>query len=181
MDKEPYRRVPQVLLHGNWKMPFGLQFGIDSELVNFDRDVGATGWRANVSPKVDLTIAGPGWFVTPAIEFAYTSYELKDTQPGVDDTPERSVPISSLDMGLILERAFVNSNRIQTIEPRLLYVNIPFRNQNGLPVFDTISRTSTSYSCIARIDTLVLTASVTPSNSALASHREYSTSQAAGN
>ena len=139
MDKEPYRRVPQVLIHGNWKMPFGLRFGIDSELVNFDRDVGATGWRANVSPKIDLPIARPGWFVTPAIEFDYTSYELKDTQPGVDDTPERSIPISSLDMGLILERAFVNSNRIQTIEPRLLYVNIPFRNQNGLPVFDTIS------------------------------------------
>ena len=28
---------------------------------------------------------------------------------------------------------------MQTIEPRLLYVNIPFREQDGLPVFDTIT------------------------------------------
>ncbi len=138
-DQEPYQRLPQVLVNGGWQIPFGLRFGIDGELVNFDRDVGATGWRANVSPKIDLPISRPGWFITPAIEFDYTSYELKDTQPGADDTPERSVPISSLDMGLVLERVFVNSNRIQTIEPRLLYVNIPFRDQDGLPVFDTIS------------------------------------------
>ena len=31
-----------------------------------------------------------------------------------------------------------NTQRIQTLEPRLLYVNIPFRDQDGLPVFDTI-------------------------------------------
>ena len=32
-----------------------------------------------------------------------------------------------------------DANRVQTIEPRLLYVNIPFRDQDGLPVFDTIT------------------------------------------
>jgi LPS-assembly protein len=137
-DQEPYRRLPQILVNGGWQIPFGLRFGIDGEIVNFDRDVGVTGWRVNAAPKLELPISRPGWFVTPAVAFDYTRYKLNDTLPGEAADPSRSVPISSLDMGLVLERATNNSNRVQTIEPRLLFVNIPFRDQDGLPVFDTI-------------------------------------------
>jgi len=138
-DEEPYRRMPQVLVNGGWKIPFGLRFGIDGEIVNFDRDVGVTGWRVNAAPRLELPISRPGWFVTPAVEYDYTRYKLEDTLPGESTDPSRSVPITSLDMGMVLERATANTNRIQTIEPRLLYVNIPFRDQDGLPVFDTIA------------------------------------------
>ena len=138
-DQEPYRRLPQFLFNGGWQTPVGLRFGIDAEVVNFDRDVGVTGWRVNAAPKLELPISRPGWFVTPAVEFDYTQYKLKDTLPGETDDVSRSVPISSLDMGLVLERSMNNSGWIQTIEPRLLYVNIPFRDQDGLPVFDTIT------------------------------------------
>ncbi len=138
-DEQPYRRAPQVLVNGRWKMPFGLRFGISGEVVNFDRDVGVTGWRVNAVPRIDLPISGPGWFITPGIELNYARYDLKNTLPGDSTAPSRSVPVSSLDMGLIFERAASNSSRIQTIEPRLLYVSIPFRDQDGLPVFDTIS------------------------------------------
>ncbi len=138
-DMEPYRRVPQLLLNGRWKAPFGLRFGIDGEIVNFDRDVGVTGWRLNAAPRIDLPVSRPGWFITPALQFDYTRYDLKDTLPGDEDDPTRSVPITSLDTGLILERSMSNSDRIQTIEPRLLYVHIPQRDQDGLPVFDTIN------------------------------------------
>ena len=137
-DQEPYRRVPQLLINGSWTTTLGLRFGIDGEIVNFDRDVGVTGWRATASPKIDLPITGPGWFITPAIAFDYTRYKLKDTLPGEQTDPTRTVPITSLDTGMILERTMGNSQRIQTIEPRLLYVKIPFRDQDGLPVFDTL-------------------------------------------
>lgn len=138
-DMEPYRRVPQLLINGSWNIPFGLRFGIDGEIVNFDRDVGVTGWRLNAAPKIDLPVSRSGWFITPAMEFDYTRYELEDTLPGDETDPTRSVPIASLDAGLILERSMTDSNRIQTIEPRLLYVHIPHRDQDGLPVFDTIT------------------------------------------
>jgi LPS-assembly protein len=138
-DQEPYRRLPQVLVNGGWQTQFGLRFDIAGEIVNFDRDVGVTGWRVNAAPKLEFPISRPGWFVTPAVELDYTRYKLDDTLPGEAVEPSRTVPISSLDMGLVLERAMSSSNRIQTIEPRLLYVNIPFRNQDGLPVFDTIT------------------------------------------
>ena len=52
--QEPYRRLPQVLVNGEWDSIFGLQFGIDGELVNFDRDVGVTGWRLNAVPRLEL-------------------------------------------------------------------------------------------------------------------------------
>jgi len=137
--QEPYRRMPQVLVNGGWKIPFGLRFGFDGEIVYFDRDVGVTGWRVNAAPKLELPISRPGWFVTPAVEYDYTQYKLDDTLPGESTDPSRNVPITSLDIGMVLERTTANSNRIQTIEPRLLYVNIPFRDQDGLPVFDTIA------------------------------------------
>ena len=139
---EPYQRVPQLLFSGYWPEQFmGLDLGIDGEIVNFDRDVGVTGWRLNVSPQLELPISQPGWFIKPAIALDYTRYDLSNTLPGEDREPSRSLPIASLDTGLILERAMKNSKRsqrIQTIEPRILYVHIPYRDQDGLPVFDTI-------------------------------------------
>jgi lipopolysaccharide assembly outer membrane protein LptD (OstA) len=33
----------------------------------------------------------------------------------------------------------------QTLEPRLFYLNIPYENQDDIPVFDTDSPTSTSH------------------------------------
>ena len=135
---EPYRRLPQVLANANRQ--FGpLRFDLATELVNFDRDTGATGWRFNTAPSVELSLERPGLFFKPAVSLDYTAYDLSDTLPGQDSTPERTVPISSIDTGLILERTMANAGRIQTIEPRLLYVHIPFRDQNDFPVFDTIS------------------------------------------
>jgi LPS-assembly protein len=138
-EDEPYRRVPQLLMNGRWQTPLGLRFGVAAEIVNFDHDVEVTGWRVNATPKIDLPITRPGWFVTPALEFDYTRYDLSNTGPGDPVNPTRRVPIASLDTGMFLERTMKNSNRIQTIEPRLLYVSIPFRDQDGLPVFDTIA------------------------------------------
>ena len=138
-DQQPYRRLPQILINGSWDMPLGFRFGIDGEVVNFDRNVGVTGWRFNAAPKLELPITRPGWFVTPAVTMDYTRYKLKNILPGAQTSLTRTIPITSLDTGLILERSMKNSNRVQTIEPRLLYVHIPQRDQDNLPIFDTIT------------------------------------------
>ncbi len=136
----PYRRVPQILVNGSWpNQALGLSYGFDGELVYFDRDVGVTGWRLNAAPQVDLPIEKPGWFITPGVILEYTRYELDDVAPGQAEDPTRTLPIASLDTGMILERTTGSSRgRIQTLEPRLLYVHVPHREQSGLPVFDTI-------------------------------------------
>ena len=138
-DQQPYRRLPQILINGSWDMPLGFRFGIDGEVVNFDRNVGVTGWRFNAAPKLELPITRPGWFITPAVTMDYTRYKLKNILPGEQASLTRTIPITSLDTGLILERSMKNSNRVQTIEPRLLYVHIPQRDQDNLPIFDTIT------------------------------------------
>ena len=140
---EPYRRVPQLLVHGYWPDKWlGMRRGLDGALVNFDRDVGVTGWRLNMAPSLELPISrSPGWFVTPAVTVDHTQYDLSDRLPGEETDPSRTLPIGSLDMGMVLERSLGGSfaDRIMTLEPRMLYVVIPHRDQDDLPVFDTIT------------------------------------------
>ncbi len=139
---EPYRRLPQLLARGRWPdLWLGSTINVDGEVVNFDRDVGVTGWRFNVAPELQLPFERPGLFFTPAVAVDYTSYDLDNTEPGQRSDPERVLPIASVDTGLVLER-FTNGSsreRVQTIEPRLLYVHVPFEDQSDLPVFDTIT------------------------------------------
>jgi LPS-assembly protein len=48
------------------------------------------------------------------------------------------LPIASVDGGLFFERASGSrGQRRITLEPRLMYVYVPYRNQSALPVFDT--------------------------------------------
>jgi LPS-assembly protein len=141
-DEEPYQRLPQIYARGYWpNSVLGLTYGFDTEFVYFDRDVGVTGWRVNAAPQISLPVQKPGWFVTPAVALDYTQYDLQNTLVGQDERPSRSVPIASFDTGLQLERLMKNSERqrVQTLEPRLLYVHVPHREQSELPVFDTIA------------------------------------------
>jgi LPS-assembly protein len=139
-EDEPYQRLPQIYARGYWPdNVLGLAYGLDAEMVYFDRDVGVTGWRFNAAPELTLPIVKPGWFVTPGASVDFTQYVLDNTVGGQDEEPNRTVPIASLDAGLHLERLMKSEERrVQTLEPRLLYVNVPFREQSGLPVFDTI-------------------------------------------
>jgi LPS-assembly protein len=88
---------------------------------------------------VSWPLERPGWFVVPEVAVQYTAYGLDHTEPGQPDDPDRLLPIASLDTGLVLERTMDTADgHIQTLEPRILYVHIPHRDQDDLPVFDTI-------------------------------------------
>jgi len=141
-EDEPYRRLPQLLARGHWSdLWLGSTIRFDGEAVNFDRDVGVTGWRFNARPELALPMARPGVFFTPAVALDYTTYDLDNTAPGQIANPDRVLPIASIDTGIVLERITNGSTRkrLQTIEPRLLYVHVPFKDQSNLPVFDTIT------------------------------------------
>ena len=135
----PYERVPQMVFGGRWGGGL-LRFDSDTELVNFDRNVGTTGWRFDSTQELSLRFARSGMFLTPAIALRQTNYWLDNAAPGEDDVLRRGLPIGSLDMGMTFERETERGRRswLQTIEPRLLYVRVPFEDQSTLPVFDTI-------------------------------------------
>ena len=49
------------------------------------------------------------------------------------------MPIFSFDAGLIFDRdvTWFGNSFTQTLEPRVYYLRVPYRNQNDLPIFDT--------------------------------------------
>ena len=138
-EDDPYRRAPQIVFDATspWQ-PLGLRAGLRTELVNSDRDVGVTGWRFDAQPSLAWGIEKPGWFAIPEVTLQHTRYELDNVATGQIDDPSRTMPIASFDIGLNLERRSESSNWIQTLEPRMLYVHVPHREQANLPVFDTI-------------------------------------------
>ncbi len=132
--------MPRLLARGDygWGPAQQLHYGFDSEVVNFQRSAGVTGWRVDAMPRLQLDIDGPGYFVRPAVAWRYTQYQLDDQEAGTEGSPSRTLPIASLDAGLIFERAAGSrSQRRLTLEPRLFYLNVPYRDQADLPLFDT--------------------------------------------
>jgi LPS-assembly protein len=134
----PYSRLPQLDFTGLWPLPAGFEASFDAETVWFERDTGVTGLRADAMPRVAWGLRGPGYHLEPSAAWRVTGYELSDTAPAVDDSPHRSAPILSLDSGLVFERLSGERDQfVHTLEPRLRYTWIPFRDQDDLPVFDT--------------------------------------------
>ena len=134
----PYSRLPQVAFTGLWAMPAGFEASFDAETVWFERDVGVTGLRADAMPRIAWGLRGAGYHLEPSAAWRATAYELSDTAAAADDSPHRSAPILSLDGGLVFERESGERDQfLHTLEPRLRYTWIPFRDQDDLPVFDT--------------------------------------------
>ena len=138
-EDRPYARAPRLLASGDWDLGLGaIDYGFDGEIVNFERNLGVTGWRMDVAPRAAFDWSAPGFFVRPSGGFRYTQYALENTAPGIDDSPTRSLPFASLDAGLVFERqAGSRGQRRMTLEPRALYLYTPFREQSDLPLFDT--------------------------------------------
>ena len=138
--QRPYARVPQIVADSDFVLGANglLHYGFDSEVTRFSRDIGVTGWRMDLRPDAVLHFEGPGYFVRPGIAYEVTQYELDNTGTGQPRDPSRALPTASLDTGLIFDRtAGQDGHRTLTLEPRLLYVYTPYRDQDQLPLFDT--------------------------------------------
>jgi LPS-assembly protein len=138
-EQRPYARTPRLLASGDWDLGLGaINYGFDGEFVNFQRDVGVTGWRTDLAPRLGFDWSAPGFFVRPTAGYRYTQYSLDRVTAGAEESPTRSLPFASLDAGLVFERsAGSHDQRRLTLEPRALYLYTPFRDQSDLPLFDT--------------------------------------------
>jgi len=147
----PYHRLPRAYM--NWEDDFAGLFvaGASAELTRFQHADSRTrpgGSRLDINPWVSMPLEGAAWFITPTLAWRYTGYELEDelaadiarvngTTP--DTSPSRSLPIGTVDAGVYFDRntLFRGESHTQTLEPRLFYVNTPYRDQSDLPLFDT--------------------------------------------
>ncbi|MFO1408316.1 MAG: LPS assembly protein LptD [Steroidobacteraceae bacterium] len=138
-DERPYAMLPQLVAAGTWRnLWHGVGAEFDAEAVNFYRSLGPTGTRLDAQPAVTWGVGNSGGYVDATAAWRYTAYWLGDTTPGTDTTLTRSLPVLSVDSGFVLERAAGSKDqRLQTLEPRVQYVYVPYRDQNDIPIFDT--------------------------------------------
>jgi LPS-assembly protein len=139
-SSEPFQRLPD--LYFRWKQPFAnhLELGLKSEATRFVQPVRNGGSRLDLYPYLSLPFEHAAWYVRPEVGYRYTTYNLDaPVKPGGDASPTRGVPILDLDAGAYFDRdtslfghAFVN-----TLEPRLFYLRVPYRDQSAIPVFDS--------------------------------------------
>ncbi|NNK34081.1 MAG: LPS assembly protein LptD [Xanthomonadales bacterium] len=134
---EPYRRVPRIAFWLDRPLGMnGLFAGLDSEVVYFDRDVGAIGARVDLYPRLYWDRYQNWGFFRPSVGYRYTAYDLDRRGIPGDESPDRGTLIASLDTGLHFERTTAAGD-LQTLEPRAFYLYVPYRDQTGLPSFDT--------------------------------------------
>ncbi|KAF1014707.1 MAG: LPS-assembly protein LptD [Stenotrophomonas maltophilia] len=120
------------------------------------------GSRLDVKPYVSMPITGAAWYITPTLAWRYTAYDLERgladqiradqlRAAGIDPatatpeqlrgntSPSRSLPIGSIDAGMYFDRetTLFGKSYLHTLEPRLLYLRTPYRDQSNLPIFDT--------------------------------------------
>lgn len=121
----------------------------------------ADGNRIHVEPGVSLPLDWSYGFLKPSVKYLYTQYDVDLDAKGRDDlakigtsfssSPDRTVPIFSVDSGLYFDRnaTLLGNNYRQTLEPRLFYLYVPEEKQDNIPVFDT-GESSFNYASLFR-------------------------------
>ena len=136
----PYARLPQLNFTTSANDLAGfLDTGFTGEYVRFVHPTLVQGSRISASPTFAAPVLNPGWFFTPKAGLRYAGYSIENTPAGTSDNPAVTIPWGSLDTGMVFERptSWFGDALSQTLEPRLYYVYVPFRDQDQIPVFDT--------------------------------------------
>ncbi len=142
-----YNSLPQFVLNSN--LPIyddQLNYEFSGELVNFTNtpNPGSTilppeGTRINLVPGILFPMRTAAAYLTPQLQFDFTEYNVRNQPENFSDDINRSVPIFDIDSGLYFDRdvSLFGGDYEQTLEPRVYYLYVPFRNQNDIPIFDT--------------------------------------------
>lgn len=144
----PYERLPQVGARYGSRLAGGFDVGVESEFNHFANPGNATpsqrltGNRVHLLGSIARPYTTPGWTLTPKLSFNAASYSLDQADAFGSRHASRVIPTFSLDSAWVFERdtRLFGRGVTQTLEPRLLYVNTPFRDQSGLPNFDSAAK-----------------------------------------
>jgi LPS-assembly protein len=151
----PYDKVPELSVHGGRYDWYGFDTELDATATRFSRPefqgnhLGPDGDRMVLYPTIAFPIVKPGWFITPKVGLHMTQYQSTNwygldpgglpTTQNFPSSESRTLPIMSLDAGMVFERdtSLFGKAATQTLEPRLYYLRVPYRDQSKLPVYDT--------------------------------------------
>lgn len=145
----PYQRSPQLGWRARPATQGGFATTFETEINHFTLPAGSadptapTGWRWHALGSLARPMGDGSWWLTPKLGFNAAHYAIEQTGSELAARAWRVIPTASLDGGLVFEREvnwFGHSQR-QTLEPRLLYLNTPYRDQSHLPIFDSAPKT----------------------------------------
>jgi len=138
---EPYKYLP-YLSFNYWTEPFAGHFTADIKTTHtsFDHRSSAkvAGDRTTLYPSITYNYDKGGYYIRPKFGVHYTKYSL-DNEGTLPSSPDRSVPIFSVDSGLFYEKdtTLFGQSMLQTLEPRIYYLKVAEKNQTRIPVFDS--------------------------------------------
>lgn len=150
----PYRIMPRLTATRGWDFgPASLSLNADVTRFSHPDSGNTVGERLHVAPSLYHVYRSSWYEVTPRLTLDATTYQLtrgvNDPLYGSTDPqthPNRVLPITSVDAKLYFERAYGRTGRYRAeLQPRLYYLNVPYRDQNAIPLFDT-GLTDLSYS-----------------------------------
>ena len=142
-SSRPYRRLPQITISAKDTIAefsdSQLSAELKSEWVDFkhEADNKHQGSRFHINPRLSLPFQSNAWFLKPTAGLMHTQYDTTDGNGDPALLDNRNLSTFSLDSGLLFERDINNNSMIQTLEPRLFYLNIPYEDQSSIPLFDT--------------------------------------------
>jgi LPS-assembly protein len=139
----PYQLMPQITVNARQPDFHSTDSSFFGQYTDFVRPDLSTveGQRTVMQPQISIPYVTPGWYVTPRLGVNVTHYAL--SYPGsaniLPTSINRNLPIFSVDSGMTFERSsnWFGRDYTQTLEPRLYYLNIPYKNQDDIPIFDT--------------------------------------------
>lgn len=139
----PYAATPQFLLNASRTDLAGANVTFNGEYDDFSHPTLVNGKRLVVYPTVSYPIRNAAAFFTPKIGLHSASYSLGANNAANLPNSTVNIPVASLDSGLYFERnrALGNRDLIQTLEPRVYYLYVPYKNQDNLPNFDSAPMT----------------------------------------
>ena len=142
-----YSVAPELDLNGEYPNAFGFaDIFLHSQVVNYQRQFGALdtrqpidGTRLLLQPGMSLPFSWLWGYFTPSAQVQMRQYDLSNTLPFEPAHRNFAMPIFNVDTGLYFDRDthIFGHNYLQTLEPRLFYLYVPFQNQNQLPNFDS--------------------------------------------
>ena len=135
----PYDRLPQISLVTNSYDVAKTDINFTSSYVDFDHPTLVNARRFVAYPSVSVPLQTSFAYLTPKVGLHYTRYDIENRPSTRLTNASRSVPIFSTEGGMVFERDTTIRGRsyLQTLEPKLLYVYVPYRNQSNLPNFES--------------------------------------------
>ena len=143
-----YMRLPQIVLSNTYpQCLYDLNYQFNAELVHFKREknpgeilIPPEANRFNVQPQVSWPWVRSEGYIIPTLQLSATQYDISHQHPLTNPTKiDRFLPIFDVDAGLYFDRMVRWCGKLyrQTLEPRLFYLYVPYRNQDDIPIFDT--------------------------------------------